>query len=124
MNAGLELSWKAMNDPNYSVVRDRSNTMTWWVIAAVVAIIIVVCGLADASRMTDQPPNPVVVFLRILALSVQRFAPQPVKEAGAVYRAASRFPTRRRQLCKVEFQCCFRSQASSVVAVCRATSAV
>jgi hypothetical protein len=31
-----------MNDPNYSVVRDRSNTMTWEAIAAVVAIIIVV----------------------------------------------------------------------------------
>jgi hypothetical protein len=31
-----------MNDPNYSVLRDRSNTMTWGVIAAVVAIFIVV----------------------------------------------------------------------------------
>jgi hypothetical protein len=31
-----------MNDPNYSAVHDRSNAMTWGVIAAVVAIIIVV----------------------------------------------------------------------------------
>jgi hypothetical protein len=62
-----------------------------------------------ASRMTDQSQNLAVVFQR----SPCRFgsissAPlcQPVKEADAVYRAASRFPTRRRQLFKVEFQCC------------------
>jgi len=54
-----------MNDPNYSVVRDRSNTMTWGIIAAVVAIIIVVgaifaCNNSIGSNTSGDDMRPVV----------------------------------------------------------------
>jgi hypothetical protein len=53
-----------MNDPNYSVVRDRSNTMTWGVIAAVVAIIIVgaifACNNSIGSDTSGDDTRPVV----------------------------------------------------------------
>jgi hypothetical protein len=54
-----------MNDPNYSVVRGRSNTMTWGVIAAVVAIIIVVgaifaCNNSISSNTSGDDTRPVV----------------------------------------------------------------
>ena len=54
-----------MNDPNYSVVRDRSNTMTWGVIAAVVAIMIVVgaifaCNNSIGSDTSGDDQRPVV----------------------------------------------------------------
>jgi hypothetical protein len=53
-----------MNDPNYSVVRGRSNTMTWGVIAAVVAIIIVVgaifaCNNSIGSNTSGDDTRPV-----------------------------------------------------------------
>jgi hypothetical protein len=53
-----------MNDPNNSVVRDRSNTMTWGVIAAVVAIIIVgaifACNNSIGSDTSGDDTRPVV----------------------------------------------------------------
>ena len=54
-----------MNDPNYNVLRGRSNTMTWGVIAAVVAIIIVVgaifaCNNSIGSNTSGDDTRPVV----------------------------------------------------------------
>jgi len=54
-----------MNDPNYSMVRGRPNTMTLGVIAAVVAIIIVVgaifaCNNSIGSNTSGDDTRPVV----------------------------------------------------------------
>ena len=54
-----------MNDPNYSLGRDRSNTRTWGLIGTVVAIIIVVgaifaCNNSIGSNTSGDDTRPVV----------------------------------------------------------------